>query len=94
MQDYLRSANDIRKSTYTTQLKKWGFSKYLKNVPDQHRKIVKYKVTKARKMGKKVNPYFNEQLVTPGVLRGNGFFISPLEEAKFDISSTLILAYC
>ncbi|KAH8901755.1 hypothetical protein GQ53DRAFT_851880 [Thozetella sp. PMI_491] len=77
------------KSSYTTQLKEWGFRKYLKDVTPEDCKIVKYKITKARKKGQKVDLCFCGQPITASVLRGERFFLSLLEENKLNNQ-----AYC
>ena len=83
------NADCTRKQRYTTQLKKWGLWKNLKDVTARDRKIASYKVTKAKKMGNKVDLYFSGQRITPRVLRGERFFLSQREEAKLDNQSTL-----
>ena len=54
-------------------------------------RIASYKVTKAKKAGKRVDLYFREQLITPRVLRGERFFMSQVDEANIDSLSTLLL---
>jgi hypothetical protein len=83
------NADYIRKSWYTTQLKQWGFRKNLKDVTAHDCKVSSYKVTKARKGGKKADLYIYGKLITERVLRGERFFLSWLEEAKLDSLSTL-----
>ncbi|RYP67010.1 hypothetical protein DL769_005870 [Monosporascus sp. CRB-8-3] len=78
------NANCARKSWYTTQLKKWGFRKNLKDATARDCQIASYKVTKARKKGKRVDLYFHEQKIAPRVLRGERFFLSKLEEVELD----------
>lgn len=86
------NADYIRKSWYTTQLKEWGFRKNLKDVTPHDCKVASYKVNKARKMGRKVDLYFRGQHITPRVLRGERFFLSKMEEVKFDNQSALNFA--
>lgn len=90
------NTNYIRKSWYTKQLKNWGFRKNLKDVAPSDCEIASYKVTKARKMGRKVSLYFCGQRITPRVLRGERFFLSKIDEVKLDSQSSLNLnlTYC
>jgi hypothetical protein len=81
-----------RKSWYTTQLKKWGIRKNLKDVTPHDCKVASYKVARARKIGRNVDLYFRGQHITPRVLRGERFFLSKLEEVNLDNYSTLNLA--
>ena len=59
----------------------------MKSVPARDRMIASYKVSKAKKMGKKVDLYFDGQYIMPRVLRGERFFLSQLEEANLDKST-------
>jgi hypothetical protein len=86
-----KESNYIRKSWYTKQLKNWGFRKNLKNVTPYDCEIASYKVTKARKIGRKVDLYFRGKLITPRVLRGERFFLSKTEAVKLDNRSILNL---
>ena len=74
------------------QLKNWGFRKNLKDVTPRDCEIASYNVTKARKMGKKVELCFRGQRISPRVLRGERFFLSKTEEVKLDHQSRLNLA--
>lgn len=86
------NADYIRKSWYTTQFKNWGFRKNLKDVTPHDCEIASYKVTKARKMGRKVDLYFRGQRITQRVLRGERFFLSKTGEVKLDNQGRLNLA--
>ena len=63
----------------------------MKDVTADDCRIASYKVTKAKKAGKRVDLYFREQLITPRVLRGERFFMSQVDEANIDSLSTLLL---
>lgn len=59
-----RLTTSLSKSQYVNQLKKWGYQKYITDVPPSHWRTVDFKVTKAKKLKKNVNVYHKGKLVS------------------------------
>ncbi|KAF3018838.1 hypothetical protein E8E14_005866 [Neopestalotiopsis sp. 37M] len=71
------------KSQYARRLSKWGFRKYSKETAPKHWKTANYKVSKAKKSGKRVQLVHKGSLVTEKVLRTQGY-LTTFEQSSFE----------
>jgi len=82
-----------RKSQYQARFREWGFKKYAKGTQQGDWKIARYKAEKAKKLGKKTEVYRDGKLVTPKILRRQGF-TTFLEQQVLERGKSLTSRLC